>query len=90
MLAMVGREVPFASALFYVRPMMFNYMHTEETSGLRKSEDPGDLSIKKVTASAICGICTSILVTPMSQAPSVIAAYQQGHGATVAQAVRDI
>lgn len=94
MLAMVGREVPFASALFFVQPMMFNYMHTG-VAGAGKGVEPsntdtGNLSLQKLSTSALCGVLTSMLVTPISQAPSVIAAYQQGHRASVPEAVQDI
>jgi hypothetical protein len=89
MLAMVGREVPFASALFYVRPVMYGHiMATDGMSGHCATSD--SISLRKFGSSLLCGILTSMLVTPISQAPSVIAAYQQGHGVSAAVAVRDI
>ena len=89
MLAMVGREVPFASALFYVRPVM--YSHIMATDGMSSHcASSNSISLHKFGSSLLCGILTSMLVTPISQAPSVIAAYQQGHGVSAAVAFRDI
>lgn len=80
MVAMVGREVPFASALFCVRPMMYDWMlPIGDSVGKGKDGCGGGMTIEKLATSAICGVVTSALVTPVSQAPSVIAAYQQGH-----------
>lgn len=92
MAAMAGREVPFASALFYIRPMMFHYIQPEEDMRRAKTYTGtgASLWLQKLSASALCGVLTSMLVTPISQAPSVIAAYQQGHAATFSQAVQDI
>lgn len=45
MLAMVGREVPFASALFFVQPMMFNYMHTG-VAGAGTGVEPSDTNMR--------------------------------------------
>ena len=47
-------------------------------------------SFQRLSTSALCGVLTSMLVTPISQAPSVIAAYQQGHQASASEAVQDI
>ena len=81
--------MPFASALFYVRPMMYKHMYSEEgTDG--KAPNMGVLSFEKLSTSALCGVLTSTLVTPLSQAPSVIAANQQGHATSFTQAVQDI
>ena len=87
MLAMVGREVPFASALFYVRPAMFKHLQADSTD----ADGSTSTSIHdKIFHSALCGVATSVLVTPLSQAPSVIAAYQQGHAVTISAAVEEI
>ena len=69
---MVGREIPFASALFFVRPVIYDTLSLQ-------IENRNAGFAYELYHSAFCGILTSILATPISQAPSVVAAYQQGH-----------
>lgn len=83
---MVGREVPFASALFYVRPLMYSHMQAA-TGGQAQTSS---FSLHKLVTNASCGLLTAMLVTPISQAPSVVAAYQQGHGERLEEAVLHI
>lgn len=81
MLAMVGREVPFATALFYFRPVLstrLEKLYPNENNRLNLSRE------------LLCGCLTSSVATPLSHPPSVIAAYQQGHSVSFRKAVRDI
>lgn len=81
MLAMIGREVPFASALFYFRPMLSTYLERIFPAENNKIQFSKEL---------LCGSLTSFVATPISHPPSVIAAYQQGHSVNVKTAVYEI
>jgi hypothetical protein len=82
MLAMVGREVPFASALFYFRPLLSEYLN-EKFPTVKNNE----ISLSR---ELLCGCLTSIVATPLSHPSSVIAAYQQGHSVSPTAAFREI
>lgn len=79
MLAMAGREVPFASALFYARPAISQAVYGDE--GPRKIRWYKEL---------FAGTLTALASTPFSHAPSVVVAYQQGHGISLSQACTEI
>lgn len=81
MLAMVGREIPFASALFYIRPLL---------SQCLMDSFPGADQKLSIVKELTCGCLTSIIATPLSHPPSVIAAYQQAHSIGLVAAIRGI
>ena len=78
MLATACREVPFAAALFAVRPR------------LRKIAEERYPTTQRFLRELSCGIAAAAVAGPASHAPSVVAAYQQATGVTPRQAVADI
>jgi len=74
MLAMMFREMPFVAALFYVKPAVTSRIYGMTSGG---SESKPDTRWHLELAS---GFATSMVTTPVSHVPSVVAAYQQGHG----------
>ena len=80
MAAMAGREVPFAASLFWLQPTL---------SKMAQALDGNDQS-HSIGKYLLVGIATSIIATPISHVPSVIAAYQQGHGKDLRTAVGDL
>ena len=81
MLAMVGREVVFASALLYFRPLLSESLQQKFPTDNKNFNLPREL---------LCGCLTSLVATPISHPPSVIAAYQQGHSVSLMVALREI
>ena len=77
MLMMAGRELPFGVALFYVQPSLSRRFSAEGQS-------------PTIYDRALCGLITSCVTTPFGHVPSVIAAYQQGQGVGLRQAVKDL
>mmetsp|Transcript_145602 Transcript_145602/g.363149 ORF Transcript_145602/g.363149 Transcript_145602/m.363149 type:complete len:268 (-) Transcript_145602:75-878(-) len=78
MAAMMGREVPFVAALFYVRPLVTTALYGD------------DGGTRQVHLEVAAGLATSALTSPVSHVPSVVAAYQQGHGVGLHRACQDI
>eukprot|EP00933_Yihiella_yeosuensis_P060761 TRINITY_DN63547_c0_g1_i1.p1 TRINITY_DN63547_c0_g1~~TRINITY_DN63547_c0_g1_i1.p1 ORF type:complete len:301 (+),score=48.18 TRINITY_DN63547_c0_g1_i1:62-904(+) len=78
---MAAREVPFAAALFYVQPWLSHAARLDEDSIVGPERAARQLA---------CGVGSSLLATPPSQVPAVIAAYQQGHGVSIREAVEAI
>lgn len=79
MIAMVGREMPFVAALFYVRPFVDSAIYGSST-----------VSERRFTHEILAGFTTSALTCPFSHVPSVIAAYQQGHGVSLSCACKHL
>jgi hypothetical protein len=82
MMMMVLREVPFAVALFHIRPALTKYVR-------EGSVDPSTLGAR-FRQELFCGCATAAVASPVSHVPSVIAAYQQGHGVSLREAVRSL
>ena len=78
--AMVGREIPFASCLFWLQPRL-DKMANELQGDIQRFSFAKDISV---------GIAASCIATPISHVPSVIAAYQQGTGVDLQTAVTDL
>ncbi len=77
MAAMVGREVPFAASLFWLQPMLSKMARTLDDR-------------HSIGKDLLVGVATSIVATPISHVPSVIAAYQQGTGLSLRSAVTEL
>merc|ERR1712232_818439 len=109
MLAMVGREVPFVSGVFFIRPLVtksiYQYWGSDTGGGVSDNIDGGsdtgggDSAMtaavrpawwKTVHLEVAAGFLTSALTSPISQAPSVVSAYQQGHGVGLKQACTEL
>ena len=84
-LAMVGREVPYAGSLFFLSGWIRSRVHgtwpVSDEPGLAASRVPRDMLSAAVTAS---------IAGPLSQAPSVVAAYQQAHQVSLSSACQRI
>lgn len=79
--AMIGREIPFAASLFWLQPTLSKLF-----DDLNKDAEC-NISIAKY----LCvGVATSAVATPISHIPSVVAAYQQGHGVGIKTAVQEL
>ena len=78
MLATACREVPFAAALFAVRPR------------LRKIAEERYPTTQRFLRELSCGVTAASVAGPASHAPSVVAAYQQATDATPRRAMADI
>ena len=78
MAATACREVPFAAALFAVRPRL---------RAIAEERYPGT---QRLLRELSCGVAAASVAGPASHAPSVVAAYQQATEATPRQAVADI
>ena len=78
MLATACREVPFAAALFAVRPR------------LRKIAEERYPTTQRFLRELSCGVAAASVAGPASHAPSVVAAYQQATDVTPSRAVADI
>eukprot|EP00427_Karlodinium_veneficum_P038723 CAMPEP_0169300402 /NCGR_PEP_ID=MMETSP1016-20121227/67609_1 /TAXON_ID=342587 /ORGANISM="Karlodinium micrum, Strain CCMP2283" /LENGTH=290 /DNA_ID=CAMNT_0009392767 /DNA_START=52 /DNA_END=925 /DNA_ORIENTATION=- len=87
--AMMGREMPFGAALFYVRPTVTKMVYGASGSG-HASDDGASHVAKRFHLEFISGFLTAALTCPFSHVPSVIAAYQQGHGVSLRRACSDI
>lgn len=85
MAMMAGREVPFAAALLYVRPTLSAYLHPDPDGGV--CQDP---LWKRVGREVASGVITALVCGPVSHVPSVIAAYQQGHGTSIRESVSQL
>jgi len=79
MLAMVFREIPFASALFYIRPFLSEKFIDRKKRGA-----------KRFLQEFACGVSAALVGSPISHVPSVIVAYQQGHGVTPNEAIAQL
>jgi hypothetical protein len=87
MIAMAGREIPFASALFHFRPLLRNYLFpTSHDNNQQSNKNLFQLLMQE----CLCGLMTSCVATPISHPASVIASYQQGHGTTLQTAIKSI
>ena len=78
MLATACREVPFAAALFAVRPR------------LRKIAEERYPTTQRFLRELSCGVAAASVAGPASHAPSVVAAYQQATEASPRRAMADI
>ena len=78
MAATAWREVPFAAALFAVRPR------------LRKIAEERYPGTQRFLRELSCGVAAASVAGPASHAPSVVAAYQQATEASPRQAMADI
>jgi hypothetical protein len=78
MLATACREVPFAAALFAVRPR------------LRKIAEERYPTTQRFLRELSCGVAAVSVAGPASHAPSVVAAYQQATDASPRQAMAHI
>ena len=78
MLATACREVPFAAALFAVRPR------------LRKIAEERYPTTQRFLRELSCGVAAASVAGPASHAPSVVAAYQQATDVTPRQAIAKI
>lgn len=78
MAATACREVPFACALFAVRPR------------LKKLAEERYPTTQKFLRELSCGVAAAAVAGPASHAPSVMAAYQQATDATPRRAIADI
>ena len=78
MLATACREVPFAAALFAVRPR------------LRKIAEERYPTAQRFLRELSCGVAAAAVAGPASHAPSVVAAYQQATDVTPRQAFAKI
>lgn len=91
MMAMVGREMPFVAALFYVRPAVTAYVYGQQDIGAAAVEaPPAATSGRRLHLEFLAGFTTAFLTCPFSHVPSVVAAYQQGHGVGLRRACSDI
>ena len=78
MAATACREVPFAAALFAVRPL------------LRKIAEERYPTTQRFLRELSCGVAAAAVAGPASHAPSVVAAYQQATDATPRRAAAEI
>jgi len=78
MLATACREVPFAAALFAVRPR------------LRAIAEERYPTTQRFLRELSCGVAAASVAGPASHAPSVVAAYQQATDATPRRAMAAI
>ena len=78
MAATACREVPFAAALFAVRPR------------LRKIAEERYPTTQRFLRELSCGVAAASVAGPASHAPSVVAAYQQATDVTPRQAIAKI
>ena len=78
MAATACREVPFAAALFAVRPRL---------RAIAEERYPGT---QRLLRELSCGVAAASVAGPASHAPSVVAAYQQATDATPSRAVAEI
>lgn len=76
------REAPFAASLFYIRPVL-----GKRFVGERR---PDESLTERFIAELQCGAMTAAIAGPVSHVPSVIGAYQQGHGVSFRGAVSDL
>jgi hypothetical protein len=87
---MMCREAPFAASLFWLQPIL-NSAATNifgggsdggsaVSDGGCNGEGVESLSPSIMLRYVAVGVTTSVLATPISHVPSVVAAYQQGHG----------
>jgi len=85
-LAMMFREMPFVAALFYVRPAVTSRVYgTDMSSGGPEAKPSRRLHLELAS-----GFVTSWLTSPWAHVPSVVAAYQQGHGVGLQKACCEI
>lgn len=82
----VCREVPFASALLFFRPRIKVSTSTLISSSTRTKYPKCSM----VGAEVMPGVATAAIAGPISHVPSVLAAYQQGHGVSLAQAYKEL
>jgi len=78
MLATACREVPFAAALFAVRPR------------LKRIAEERYPTTQRFLRELSCGVAAASVAGPASHAPSVVAAYQQATDVTPRQAIAKI
>lgn len=83
MIAMAGREIPFAASLFHFRPLLRDYIYEKKDTNIKSL-------LVRFFEELSCGIMTSSFATPISHAPSVIAAYQQAHSVSLRVAISQI
>eukprot|EP01065_Artemidia_motanka_P040580 TRINITY_DN5108_c1_g1_i4.p1 TRINITY_DN5108_c1_g1~~TRINITY_DN5108_c1_g1_i4.p1 ORF type:complete len:264 (+),score=66.39 TRINITY_DN5108_c1_g1_i4:47-838(+) len=84
MAATAAREAPYATALFHVAPAVTQWYASKFPALRKESGDP------TVVGRLLAAYTTSVLTSPISHAPSVVAAYQQNHGSSLGDAVREI
>ena len=81
---MVCREIPFATTLFHVRPALTAWVKKHDEEGVHI---PWYQWIGREFG---LGCVTSVFTSPISHIPSVIAAYQQGHGVDFRTAIQQL
>ena len=84
MAMMVCREIPFAATLFHVRPALTTWAQEQDTGPTPTS------TVGWMGRELGLGCLTSMVTSPISHIPSVIAAYQQGHGVSFVTAVQQL
>lgn len=67
MFAMAGREIPFATSLFYIRPIISSHITTGHKD---KIKNDNKYSIDYFLRELLCGSITSLFATPISHVPS--------------------
>jgi len=77
--AMAGREAPFAAVLFALRPRIAD-----------AAERHAPANTPRAVRELGCGCAASAVATPLSHAPSVVAAYQQAYNLPLQRAISDI
>ena len=88
---MMGREIPFAASLFWLQPNLKQIIQNVWPTKENNQEDKTCfMSPSNLLKCAITGFGTSVIATPISHVPSVVAAYQQGHGLGVHKAIQEL
>eukprot|EP01062_Namystynia_karyoxenos_P012930 TRINITY_DN14653_c0_g1_i1.p1 TRINITY_DN14653_c0_g1~~TRINITY_DN14653_c0_g1_i1.p1 ORF type:complete len:284 (+),score=57.09 TRINITY_DN14653_c0_g1_i1:80-853(+) len=82
--ATAAREAPYATALFYVAPWT-SAAYARRWEELRNADGS-----PTVPGRMLAAYSTSMVTSPISHAPSVVAAYQQRAGVPLGEAVRAI
>lgn len=90
MIAMVGREIPFSTSLFYLRPLIEKeFMNLNEHK--HEHENGSEIiGFNRFLIDLKCGFLTSLFATPISHPASVIASYQQGHNQSLITSINYI
>mmetsp|Transcript_135754 Transcript_135754/g.234659 ORF Transcript_135754/g.234659 Transcript_135754/m.234659 type:complete len:128 (-) Transcript_135754:102-485(-) len=88
---MVGREMPFVAALFYVRPAVTAYVYgAQEARASDQGAEPQAAPRRQLHLELLAGLTTAFMTCPFSHVPSVVAAYQQGRGVGLQRACSEI
>merc|ERR1719498_1422115 len=89
---MMCREMPFVTALFYVRPAVTARVYGSSLNSVVETSGEGVQARpeRRFHLELLSGFVTSWMTSPVAHVPSVIAAYQQGHGVGLRRACSDI